>query len=75
MISIFGRLSIQAKLAILLIAATAFLAGTRGIGLLQLGGYLDRINGYTTALDKLHLQLEAALAPETAALPPEIARP
>ena len=74
MVSFFGRLSIQAKLAILLIAATAFLAGTRGIGLLQLGGYLDRMNGYTTALDKLHLQLEAALVPEAGALPPEIAR-
>ena len=63
----FGQLSIRAKLALILLVATAFLAGTRGVGLLQLESYLDRMNAYTTSLDKLHLSLEAAQMPEIAA--------
>lgn len=54
------NLTVQAKLAMLLVAAMILLAGTRGIGLIQLGGYLDRMNSFALNLDELHLQLEAA---------------
>lgn len=54
------NLTVQAKLAMLLVAAMILLAGTRGIGLIQLGGYLDRMNSFAGNLDELHLQLEAA---------------
>ena len=43
----------------LLIVALSILALTRGLGLIQLGGYLDRMNSYTRAVDQLHQQLEA----------------
>jgi methyl-accepting chemotaxis protein len=51
-----------------MLVAMAFLAGTRGLGLIQLGGYLDRMNGYTVAIDALHQQLEAVQASHLAAL-------
>jgi methyl-accepting chemotaxis protein len=54
-----GRLSVRTKLAILLGLAMVLLAGTRGLGLAQLGGFLDRLNGYTESLDGLHQQLDA----------------
>ena len=54
------NLTVQAKLATLLVVAMILLAGTRGIGLVQLGGYLDRMNSFARNIDELHLQLEAA---------------
>ena len=54
----FSRFSIRTKLALLLVVALSILAITRGLGLIQLGGYLDRMNGYTLALDTLHQQLQ-----------------
>jgi methyl-accepting chemotaxis protein-1 (serine sensor receptor) len=56
------NLSVRAKLALLMVVAVAILAGTRGVGLIQLGGYLDRMNSFTVSIDELHLQLEAAQA-------------
>ena len=56
-----SRFSVRAKLAILLGLAMVLLAGTRGLGLIQLGGYLDRMNSYAVALDELHQQLGTAL--------------
>lgn len=55
-----GRITVRTKLALLLLVAMGFLAATRGLGLMQLGGYLDRMNSYTLSLDTLHQQLEAA---------------
>ena len=56
------NLSVRTKLAILLVVAMVILAGTRGLGLIQLGGYLDRMNSHTVAIDELHQQLEAVQA-------------
>ncbi len=53
-----GHISIRTKLVVLLILALTLLAGTRGIGLIQLGGYLDSINSHITALDRIHQTLE-----------------
>jgi methyl-accepting chemotaxis protein len=53
------RLSIRTKLALLLIVALSILALTRGLGLMQLGGYLDRMNSHALGIDQLHQQLEA----------------
>jgi methyl-accepting chemotaxis protein len=59
---ILKNLSVRTKLALLLVVAMVILAGTRGLGLIQLGGYLDRMNSFTVYIDELHLQLEAAQA-------------
>ena len=55
---IFRNFSVRFKLALLLVVAMMLLAGTRGVGLIQLGGYLDRMNGYALSIDELHQQLE-----------------
>ena len=55
---ILRNISVRAKLALLLVVAMVLLAGTRGLGLIQLGGYLDRMNGYALSIDELHQQLE-----------------
>jgi methyl-accepting chemotaxis protein len=55
---ILKRFSVRSKLAVLLVVAMTLLAGTRGLGLIQLGGYLDRMNGYALSIDELHRQLE-----------------
>lgn len=55
-----NRISVRAKLAALMLLAMILLAGTRGVGLMQLGGYLERMNGYTTALDEAHQHIESA---------------
>ena len=52
------RLTIRTRLALLLAVALSVLAVTRGLGLIQLGGYLERINSYTASLDRIHLQLQ-----------------
>jgi methyl-accepting chemotaxis protein len=56
---LFRGFSVRAKLALLLVVAMVLLAGTRGLGLIQLGGYLDRMNGYALSIDELHQQLES----------------
>jgi methyl-accepting chemotaxis protein len=54
-----SRITIRTKLALLLVVALSILAVTRGLGLIQLGGYLDRINGHALGVDKLHREIEA----------------
>lgn len=58
----FKRMTVRTKLGLLMVVAMALLAGTRGFGLIQLGSYLDRMNGYTLALDQAHQQLQALQA-------------
>ena len=58
----FSRMTVRTKLALLMVVPMALLAGTRGMGLIQLGGYLDRMQGYTVALDEGHQQLAALQA-------------
>ena len=53
-------ISIRTKLGVLLLVALSILGGTRGLGLIQLGGYLDRMNSFITGLDTLHQQVESA---------------
>ncbi len=65
---ILKNLSIRTKLALLLLVAMVFLAGTRGLGLIQLGGYLDRVNSYAVSMDALHQQVEAVQASHLAAV-------
>lgn len=59
---------IRTKLILLLVTAMTLLAGTRGVGLIQLGAFLDRFQGYTASLDEVHLQIEAAQASHIAEL-------
>ncbi len=59
---VFNNISIRAKLGGLLLVALSILAITRGVGLAQLGGYLDRMNGFINGLDTLHLQLQSVQA-------------
>jgi hypothetical protein len=47
-----SRFSVKTKLALRLFIAMAILAGTRGLGLIQLVGYLERMSGYAVSLDK-----------------------
>ena len=56
-----SQISIRAKLGLLMVIAMVLLAGTRGYGLLQLGAYLDRMSGYTRAIDESHQKLQGIL--------------
>jgi len=64
----FSQITVRTKLAGLMLIAIILLAGTRGLGLIQLGGYLDRMTEYTTTLDLAHQQIEAAHGARIAAL-------
>jgi len=54
-------LSIRAKLAIILGFTIFALAGTRALGLSQLGAFLDRFGAYTAALESVQADTLAAL--------------
>lgn len=47
---IFGRVSVRAKLAAILGVTIFALALTRAVGLIQLGGFLDRFHDYSAAI-------------------------
>ena len=49
-----GSLSLRAKLALILGFTIFALAGTRALGLSQLGAFLDRFDGYTRSAEAVH---------------------
>ena len=58
------HLSIRAKLALILGVTIFALAATRALGLVQLGGFLDRFMSYTTSLEKTQDAMSAVQAAE-----------